>query len=155
MKIDFILNGKKKSAECSPDECLLNMLRKLGLSSVRQGCDTANCGICTVWIDERPILSCSYPAMRVSGHSVTTIEGVKSEADDLMTAMASEGADQCGFCSPGFIMTVLALLRENPNPSDEEINYYLAGNLCRCTGYESQMRAIHRVIVSRRNENAK
>lgn len=155
MRIDFILNGKNKSYDCDPDDNLLTILRKLGCNSVRQGCDTSNCGICTVWIDNRPFLSCSYPAARINGHSVTTIEGVRKEAEDLMQAFANEGADQCGYCSPGLIMTILALLKENNCPTDEEINHYLAGNLCRCTGYLSQMRAIHKVIESRSNQNAR
>lgn len=110
--------------------------------SIRQGCDTSCCGLCTVWIDSCPLLSCTVPAFRVAGKKVTTIEGVQREAEKFAAILAAEGAEQCGFCSPGFIMTVLALKKELQNPTDEEIAHYLAGNLCRCTGYMGQMRAV-------------
>ena len=142
MELKFILNGKKTACSISPDTTLLQLLRSLGCYSVRSGCDTENCGICTVWVDDTPILSCSYPAAKAEGCSVTTVEGVIDEANELVSFMANEGADQCGYCSPGFIMTVLALKRENPHPTADEIKQYLAGNLCRCTGYASHMRML-------------
>ena len=149
MKIELILNGRPERLDIDPAQSLLSALRAAGIHSVRSGCDTANCGICTVWVDEAPVLSCSYPAARAAGRRVTTVEGVGAEAEELMQALAEEGADQCGFCSPGFIMCALAMLRELPDPSDEEIKAYLAGNLCRCTGYMSQQRAIRRVYEKR------
>src|SRR5574344_553514 len=130
MKLQLSLNGTPKSCEILPNDSLLTVLRRLGCHSVRSGCDTTNCGICTVWVEGKPILSCGYPAARAEGRSVTTIEGVQQEADVLMRFMAEEGADQCGSCSPGVLMSVLALGRENPHPTEEEINHYLAGNLC-------------------------
>ena len=142
----FILNGRPVSREARPDESLLELLRECGISSVRSGCDTTNCGICTVWVDEKPVLSCSYPAPRIDGKHVTTVEGVLDSAEPLMRALAGEGADQCGYCSPGLIMTILAMKAELKNPTDEQINAYLAGNLCRCTGYASQLRAIHKYL---------
>ncbi len=149
MKIELILNGRPERLDIDPAQSLLSALRAAGIHSVRSGCDTANCGICTVWVDEAPVLSCSYPAARAAGRRITTVEGVGAEAEELMQALAEEGADQCGFCSPGFIMCALAMLRELPDPSDEEIKAYLAGNLCRCTGYMSQQRAIRRVYEKR------
>ena len=150
MKLKFQLNGRNIEREITPDESLLHALRGCGLHSVRSGCDTSNCGICTVWVDDRPVLSCSYPAARAEGRRVTTLEGVRDEAGELMRYMADEGADQCGYCSPGFLMSALAMLRELDDPSDDEIRRYLAGNLCRCTGYESQMRAIRKLCEGRR-----
>lgn len=149
MKIQFNLNGKFLERDIAPAETLLEMLRECNCSSVRQGCDTANCGICTVWVDEVPVLSCSYPAARAEGKKVTTIEGIRAEAEELMALLAEEGADQCGYCSPGFIMAVLAMLRELENPTEEEIQRYLSGNLCRCTGYVSQARALKKLYEKR------
>ncbi len=142
MKIQMMLNGKKVEAEISPDMMLLDFVRAQGMKSVKRGCDTGNCGLCTLWVDEKPVLSCSTLAMRANGKSVTTLEGVQAEAEEFSRFLALEGADQCGFCSPGFIMAVLALKREIPNPTIAEMKEYLAGNLCRCTGYQSQYRAL-------------
>lgn len=142
MKLNFELNGKKRSREIAPDETLLHLLRACDMHSVRGGCDTSNCGICTVWVDEKPVLSCGYLAARVEGRRVTTLEGVRGEAEALMNCLAAEGADQCGYCSPGFLMCALAMFRELGRPDEAQMRHYLAGNLCRCTGYESQMRAL-------------
>ena len=150
MKLNFELNGRKLSREIAPDETLLRLLRDCGMHSVRSGCDTSNCGICTVWVDGRPVLSCGYPAARAEGKSVTTLEGVKSEAEGLMRCLAGEGADQCGYCSPGFLRCALAMFRELPDPTEDEMRHYLAGNLCRCTGYASQMRALKKYAEGRR-----
>lgn len=142
MKIQVILNGKKVEADIASDMMLLDFVREQGMKSVKRGCDTGNCGLCTVWLDEKPVLSCSTLAARANGKKVTTLEGVQKEAEEFSRFLAMEGADQCGFCSPGFIMTVLALKKENPKPTVEEMKEYLAGNLCRCTGYQSQYRAL-------------
>ncbi len=142
MKIQLMLNGKKLEAEISPDMMLLDFVRAQGMKSVKRGCDTGNCGLCTLWVDEKPVLSCSTLAVRANGKRVTTLEGVQAEAEEFSRFLALEGADQCGFCSPGFIMAVLALKREIPNPTIAEMKEYLAGNLCRCTGYQSQYRAL-------------
>lgn len=150
MSISLILNGREVRQEIAPDESLLSLLRKCGCTSVRSGCDTSNCGICTVWVESKAVLSCSYPAARAEGKHVTTLEGVRSQAEEVMEVLAEEGADQCGFCSPGFIMTVLKMMEELPDPTDEEIAQYLAGNLCRCTGYASQTRALRRLYEKRR-----
>ena len=142
MQITFGLNGRETVLEVSPDEVLADTLRARGFLSIRKGCDTTCCGLCTVWVDERPVLSCALFSFRVEGRQVTTIEGVRGEAEAFARILADEGAEQCGFCSPGFIMTVLAMKRELSCPTEEEIAHYLTGNLCRCTGYMGQMRAI-------------
>ena len=142
MIISVNVNGKLYTADVTPHLSLLDFLRAQGFSSVRCGCDTTSCGLCTVWVDGAPTLSCAFPAVRAQQHNITTLEGVQTEADELATFMASQGADQCGFCSPGLIMNILAMKRELITPSDAEINAYLAGNLCRCTGYMSHMRII-------------
>ena len=150
MIVRFTLNGREASADVRPAQSLLETLRALGCHSVRGACDTSNCGVCTVWVDETPVLSCSYPAVRAQGKRVTTIEGVRGEAEELVCALADEGAEQCGFCSPGLLMTALAMLREYEDPTEEQIRAYLAGNLCRCSGYASQMRALRGLLERRR-----
>lgn len=155
MKVTIILNGTPYTREVSGDLMLLDFVRACGCLSVKRGCDTSNCGLCTVWVEGTPVLSCSYPAVRADGKRVTTLEGVQEEAEAFGACMARQGAEQCGYCSPGFIMTVLAMARELTDPTEEEIAHYLAGNLCRCTGYVSQMRAIQAWLKeSRREEQA-
>lgn len=142
MRIELFLNGRKVVDDIPADMMLLDFVRKQGMKSVKQGCDTGNCGLCTLWLDGKPVLSCSTLAHRASNRHVTTLEGVQKEAEEFTQFLAREGADQCGFCSPGFIMAVLALKKENPHPTADEMKEYLAGNLCRCTGYQSQYRAL-------------
>lgn len=142
----MILNGKQTTTEVKADSILLDVLRDLGCHSVKCGCETTNCGLCTVWIDGKSRLSCSILAVSVDGHEITTLEGVKAEAEEFGEFLAKEGAEQCGFCSPGFIMNVLAMVRELDDPDIEEIKEYLAGNLCRCTGYMGQLRAIQKYL---------
>ncbi|NLL31314.1 MAG: 2Fe-2S iron-sulfur cluster binding domain-containing protein [Clostridiales bacterium] len=146
MQIEFTLNNKKVKFEINGDEYLADVLRKNGYLSIRKGCNTSSCGLCSVWIDKKPVLSCSFLAVRANGRNVTTIEGVQEEADKFAKLVVAEGADQCGFCSPGFIMTVLAMKNELVNPTDEEIKNYLTGNLCRCTGYMGQLRAVKKYL---------
>lgn len=142
MQIKCTINNTPFEKEISPDMTLIEFLRSQGFLSIKQGCDTSNCGLCTVWMDEIPVLSCSVLAARAQGRSITTIEGIESRAKEFARFMAEQGADQCGFCSPGLVMTVLAMEKELDQPTTDEIKHYLAGNLCRCTGYVSQMRAI-------------
>lgn len=146
MNIAFRLNGKQVQADIRPDTLLLDLVRQLGCLSVKRGCETANCGLCTVWLDGRPVLSCSTLAVRAAGRHVTTLEGVQEEAEEFGMFLAREGGEQCGFCSPGFIMNVLAMAREIPGAGEEEIKEYLAGNLCRCSGYMSQLRAVKKYL---------
>ena len=142
MQITCIINGKSYTRHIEPDLLLIDFLRELGFLSLKQGCETANCGLCTVWVDGTPRLFCAVLAPSIQGRQITTIEGLEQEAAAFGKFLAAEGADQCGFCSPGFIMNVLAMEKELVNPSAEEIRHYLSGNLCRCTGYAGQMRAI-------------
>lgn len=142
MEIKINLNGKDICRNIEPDMLLIDFVRSLGCVSVKRGCDTSNCGLCTVFVDEQPVLSCSVLAARVNGHKVVTLEGLQEEASEFAAFIADQGAEQCGFCNPGFMMNTIALLKENPHPSDEEILAYLAGNLCRCSGYEGQLRGI-------------
>ena len=142
MKIQFSLNGKKITDEIAVDMPLLEYLREKGCYSVKRGCETANCGLCTVLMDEKPILSCSMLAVRIDGKKIVTLEGLQKEAEEFGTFLANEGAEQCGFCNPGFIMNVIAMLRELEEPDEEQIKEYLAGNLCRCSGFVSQTRSI-------------
>ena len=121
---------------------LIDFLREKGCYSVKRSCETANCGLCTVLMDEKPILSCSMLAVRIDGKKIVTLEGLQKEAEEFGTFLANEGAEQCGFCNPGFIMNVIAMLRELEEPDEEQIKEYLAGNLCRCSGFVSQTASI-------------
>ena len=150
MLIAITLNGKKITSDVSPDTLLLDWVRAQGCKSVKRGCETANCGLCTVFLDERPVLSCSVLAVRADGRRVTTLEGLQEEAREFAGFIADQGAEQCGFCNPGFVMNALALFRENPDPSVDEIKAYLAGNLCRCSGYEGQTRGILNYLAWRK-----
>ena len=142
MKIHLWLNGKEISDEISPDMPLLEYVRTKGCYSVKRGCETANCGLCTVLMDERPVLSCSMLAARADGKRIVTLEGMQEEAKEFGAFMANEGAEQCGFCNPGFIMNVFAMLKELEDPTEEDILEYLSGNLCRCSGFVGQTRSI-------------
>ena len=150
MELKLTLNGRVVTADIAPDTLLLDFLRARGCVSVKRGCDTANCGLCTVLLDGRPVLSCSTLAARAAGHHVQTLEGLQAEAEEFVGFIADQGAEQCGFCNPGFVMNTIALLRENPDSTDDEIRAYLAGNLCRCSGYEGQLRGIRAFLASRK-----
>ena len=153
MQITVNLNGKRVTGEISPDTVLLDFVREQGCLSVKRGCETSNCGLCTVHMDGKPVLSCSVLAARADGKSVTTLEGLQKEAEEFGAFLADEGGEQCGFCSPGFIMNVLAMVNELKSPTEQEIQQYLAGNLCRCTGYQSQLRAIKKYLAMRQEES--
>lgn len=142
MQIELTINNKAAKWDVGSDEFLADTLRSHGLLSVKKACDTSCCGLCTVWIDNKPVLSCSILSVRAHGKKITTIEGLPKEAEEFARILSAEGAEQCGFCSPGFIMSVLAMKNELVNPTEEEIIHYLTGNLCRCTGYMGQLRAI-------------
>ena len=150
MEINLKLNGRKIMASVEADTVLLDFQREKGCLSVKRGCDTSNCGLCTVLMDGKPILSCSTLAVRTDGHEIYTLEGLQEEASDFVGFIADQGADQCGFCNPGFVMNTIALLRENPDPTDDEIRAFLAGNLCRCSGYDGQLRGIRNYLNSRK-----
>ncbi len=147
MEITLTLNGKKLTRSVEADTILLDFLRNEGCYSVKRGCDTTNCGLCTVFMDDMPVLSCGLLVARAAGHKITTMEGLQKEAAEFGAFIADQGAEQCGFCNPGMIMNALALMRENPEPTEEEIKEFLAGNLCRCSGYEGQLRGIQNFIA--------
>ncbi|MBC8014655.1 MAG: 2Fe-2S iron-sulfur cluster binding domain-containing protein [Sporomusaceae bacterium] len=142
MQVELIINNKPVTLAAEKDEFLADTLRNSGMLSIRKGCNTSCCGLCTVWIEGKPTLSCSILSIRANGKHITTIEGVQQQAEAFAQVLVAEGAEQCGFCSPGFIMTVLAMKNELKNPTEESIIHYLTGNLCRCTGYMGQLRAV-------------
>ena len=147
MQVMIKVNGTMIKEDIKDDMLLLDFLRDHGCYSVKTGCETSNCGLCTVWMDEKPILSCGMLVARANGHEITTLEGLEKEAHEFAVFMANEGAEQCGFCSPGLIMNVLAMDKELDHPNVDEINHYLAGNLCRCTGYMGQLRAVEKYLA--------
>ena len=146
MEIAITLNGKTITRSILPDTLLIDFVRSEHCLSVKRGCDTSNGGLCTVLLDNKPVLSCSVLAARAAGHEVTTLEGLQEKARPLAEFIADQGAEQCGFCNPGFMMNTIALLEENKDPSDDEIRAFLSGNLCRCSGYEGQLRGIRNYI---------
>lgn len=150
MEIKLTLNGKAITDSVEADLLLIDFLRAHGCYSVKRGCETSNCGLCTVLMDGKPILSCSMLAARAAGHQIQTLEGLQEEAKEFIEFIADQGADQCGFCNPGFVMNTVALLRENPDPTDDEIRAFLSGNLCRCSGYNGQLRGIRDFLNSRK-----
>ncbi|HTW55140.1 MAG TPA: (2Fe-2S)-binding protein [Thermoplasmata archaeon] len=144
----FRLNGRPVETPCEPSRILLDLLREdLELTGTKRGCDLGTCGCCTVLLDGRPTLSCLSLARLAEGREVTTIEGVSPPQglSPVQAAFVEQGATQCGFCTPGFVMTATALLRETPHPTREEIVRAISGNLCRCTGYTKIVRAIETV----------
>lgn len=152
MNVEFTLNARKVCVAIEADEMLYSVLRRLGMYSVKCGCETTNCGLCTVHMDGKAVLSCAVPAARCPGHEIVTMEGMQEEAKLLGECLAGEGAEQCGFCAPGMMMNVFALAKENPRATDDEIDAYLAGNLCRCSGYVSQRRAIRNYLAMKAGE---
>ncbi|MEN1761976.1 (2Fe-2S)-binding protein [Anoxynatronum sibiricum] len=142
MKLNTTINGVAKILEISPDAYLVDVLRENGCLGVRQACDTGNCGVCTVHLDGRAVLSCVLLAVKAEGREITTIEGVPEAAVAIASCFVAEGADQCGYCTSGTVMNILYLESLVAQPTEAEIMHHLKGNLCRCTGYASQLRAI-------------
>jgi aerobic carbon-monoxide dehydrogenase small subunit len=143
--ITVTVNGRQRSADIETRLLLAHFLRQtLGLTGTHVGCDTTGCGACTVLLDGVPVKSCTVFAVQADGHEVTTVEGLAT-ADGLhpiQEAFREEHGLQCGFCTPGMMLTATALLRENPSPSEEEIRWALSGNVCRCTGYQNIVKAV-------------
>ena len=152
LTLSFELNGRPVRREIAPDLLLIDLVREEGALSVKRGCETSNCGLCTVWMDKKPILSCSTLAVRANGRHLRTLEGLQKDAEEFGLFLAKEGGEQCGFCSPGFIMNVLSMVRELDDPTEEEIKEYLAGNLCRCSGYMSQLRAVKKFLAYKKEQ---
>ena len=143
--LDFILNGEACHTEIPEDATLLKVLRDiLHLTGTKEGCGEGDCGACTVLVDGRSVNSCLFPAVQAEGCQIMTIEGVEAnpELAKIQKAFVDYGAVQCGFCSPGMIMSTVALLQKNPKPTEEEIRRGLSGNICRCTGYQAMVDAI-------------
>ena len=145
--ITLSVNGMDYTVDIDMGRNLLSVLRtEIGLTGTKEGCDDSECGACMVLLDGQPVNSCSYLAMQAQGRSVTTIEGIISAdgLDALQQSLLEEGGVQCGFCTPGMIMSARALLDHNPSPTKEEIRIGLSGNLCRCTGYTKILAAVVR-----------
>ena len=145
MEIEITVNGRKRRFDVEPNKLLLNLVRdELYLTGTKYGCGIGECGACTVLLDGEAVLSCMVLAVDADGKCVETIEGVADgdKLDPIQEAYIKEGAIQCGFCTPGFIMTTKALLKKNPDPSEAEIREYLKGNYCRCTGYVNIIKAV-------------
>jgi carbon-monoxide dehydrogenase small subunit len=144
--ITVTVNGTAHSAVVETRLLLAHFLREtLGLTGTHMGCDTTSCGVCTVLLDGVPVKSCTVFAVQAEGHDVTTVEGLETAEGlhAIQQAFHEEHGLQCGFCTPGMMLTATALLRENPNPTDEEIRWALSGNICRCTGYQNIVKAVH------------
>ena len=144
MTLDFVLNGARRTVEADPGESLMDLLRRLGLKSVKNGCDDGYCGACAVLLDGRAVNACLVFAGRAAGRRVETLEGLAREGvlHPVQRAALDLGAVQCGFCTPGIVMTALDLLARNPRPDEHEVREALAGNYCRCTGYVKPVEAI-------------
>ena len=141
MNIDLTVNGQSRTAEVEPRKTLADMLREdLGLTGTHLGCEHGVCGACTVLFDGEPVRSCLVLGVQARGHEITTIEGLADSSgalNHMQEALRDSHAFQCGFCTPGFVMQITALLQENPAPTEAEVRETLSGNLCRCTGYET------------------
>ncbi len=154
MKLNTTINGMPKNLEIRPDDYLVDVLRANGYLGVRQGCDTGNCGVCTVHLDGKSVLSCVLLAIKAEGHEITTIEGVPQQAATIANFFVEQGADQCGYCTSGTVMNILYMEQLVEDPTEEEIKHFLKGNLCRCTGYASQLRAIQAYFNLRRQQKS-
>jgi len=146
MQIKVEVNGEAYADEVEPRLLLVHYIReRLGLTGTHWGCDTSNCGACTVLLDGQPVKSCTVLAVRADGHKLTTIEGIEhadGKPSALQEGFRQKHGLQCGFCTPGMILTTTALLRDNPHPSEHEIREGISGNLCRCTGYENIVKSV-------------
>src|SRR5271157_589353 len=145
--IRFTVNGKASSVDTDPERPLLEVLREdLGLTGTKYGCGEGQCGACTVLLDGRPVFSCLTPAQAAQGHKIVTIEGLAQNGalHPVQQAFLDEGAVQCGYCTPGMVMSLVALLDRNPTPTEEDIRIAISGNLCRCTGYTKIVAAARR-----------
>ncbi|HWF79117.1 MAG TPA: (2Fe-2S)-binding protein [Streptosporangiaceae bacterium] len=144
-RIKFTINGRRMVAEVEPRLLLSHLIRRgLQLTGTHMGCDTTNCGACTVLVDGAPVKSCTMLAVQADGHEISTVEGLagQSELHPLQEGFKTEHGLQCGFCTPGMMMAAKALLAENPDPTEDEVRWALSGNLCRCTGYQNIVKSV-------------
>jgi carbon-monoxide dehydrogenase small subunit len=149
--VTITVNGEAHAAEVEPRLLLVHFLREtLGLTGTHSGCDTSHCGACTVLLDGVPVKSCTVLAVQADGREITTVEGLQQGAElhPIQVAFREEHGLQCGFCTPGMMLTSVALLKENPDPTDEEIRWALSGNVCRCTGYQNIVKAVHHAAAT-------
>ena len=147
VSITLNVNGVPYPVSVEPHRTLVTVIRtEIGLTGTKEGCDDCECGACMVLVDGRPVNSCSYLAVQADGREVTTVEGLGSAAEPhpLQKNIVAEGGVQCGFCTPGMLISATALLAQSPQPSEDEIRIALGGNLCRCTGYQKIVRAVQR-----------
>jgi len=154
LQLKFNLNGNEVSTKIQPNLLLVDLLRDvLNLKGTKVGCREGECGVCTVLVNGEPVNSCILPAMKVSGQSVTTIEGMskEDELDPIQEAFVDEGAIQCGFCTPAMVLTAKALLEKNPHPDESQIRQSLSGVLCRCTGYSKIVKAVQKAGLNRKS----
>jgi carbon-monoxide dehydrogenase small subunit len=149
--LNCIVNGEERSVLADTRDTLLDLLRdRLGLTGTKDGCHNGNCGTCTVLMDGAPVNACLVLALEVPGRNITTIEGLAGDAlHPLQEALVAHGGTQCGFCTPGIVLSAKALLDENPTPTEAQIRHAIAGNLCRCTGYGKIVEAIAAVAAAR------
>lgn len=150
MKVSFKLNGNPVEVDVEPNEILLDTLRfKLGVKGPKRGCERAECGTCTVLLDGKPVYSCNILTVQVDSSEIQTVEGLSQDelGRKLAESFSKEGGIQCGFCSPGFVVTSYAYVKSYPHASDEQIRKYIEGNLCRCTGYKKIIEAIKKVTT--------
>ena len=157
--VTFVLNGMEVTTQAEGNDRLLDLLRgRYRLTGTKEGCGQGECGACTVLVDGRSVNSCIYPALEIERKEVLTIEGLMrpdNKLSPLQRAFVEHGAIQCGFCTPGMILSARALIDRNPNPSDQEIRDALAGNLCRCTGYVQIVESVKRAAAARRSGAAR
>jgi len=154
-RVTITLNGERRAADVEPRLLLAHLLRQgFKLTGTHTGCDTTNCGACTVLVDGLPVKSCTMLAVQADGHAVTTVEGLAgpSELHPLQEGFKDEHGLQCGFCTPGMMLAAKALLAENPDPTEDEVRFALSGNLCRCTGYQNIVKAVLWAAAKMRGE---
>jgi carbon-monoxide dehydrogenase small subunit len=154
-RVETKINGEQMEFLCEPQQSMLDVLRDtLRLTGTKEGCATGDCGACSVLLDSRLICSCLMLAVESNGRQITTIEGISrgETLHPIQQKFLQHAALQCGICTPGFVVAAKALLDENPNPTEEEIRYHLAGNLCRCTGYDKIIRAVQDAAQTMRGE---
>ncbi|GAB6984340.1 (2Fe-2S)-binding protein [Nocardioides pyridinolyticus] len=155
-RVTITVNGQARTADVEPRLLLAHLLRQgLKLTGTHTGCDTTNCGACTVLVDGAPVKSCTMLAVQADGHAVTTVEGLAgpSALHPIQESFKAEHGLQCGFCTPGMMLTAKALLEDNPDPSEDEVRFALSGNLCRCTGYQNIVKSVLLAAKTMRGES--
>ncbi|MFZ2032995.1 MAG: (2Fe-2S)-binding protein [Candidatus Dormiibacterota bacterium] len=156
MNVTFEINGAEKSVDVEPRTLVVDLIRtKLGMTGTHIGCDTSNCGACTVLLDGRPVKSCTLLAPMLEGRKVTTVEGLATggKLDSIQVGFHEEHGLQCGFCTPGMMLVGKALIDANPHPTEDEIRWGISGNICRCTGYMNIVKAIQHAAAANAAEN--